>query len=38
VRSKVEAAAAAVDKVVKNGGLSDDAADAIRRQILGIAT
>ncbi len=38
VRSRVEAAAAAVEKVVKKGGLSEDAADAIRRQILGIAT
>lgn len=38
VRSKVEAAAAAVDKVVKTSGLSDEAANAIRRQILGIAT
>ncbi|WP_288843423.1 DUF3486 family protein [uncultured Deefgea sp.] len=36
VRAKVEAAAAAVDQVVKSGGLSDDAANAIRRQILGI--
>lgn len=38
VRARVEAAAAAVDQVVKTGGLSDDAANAIRRQILGIAT
>jgi hypothetical protein len=38
VRARVEAAAAAVDKVVKTGGLSDDAADVIRRQILGIAS
>ncbi|KGS46673.1 hypothetical protein X961_4386 [Burkholderia pseudomallei MSHR5613] len=36
VQARAEAAAAAVDKVVKSGGLSDDAADAIRRQILGI--
>ncbi|KVG24726.1 DUF3486 family protein [Burkholderia ubonensis] len=37
VQARAEAAAAAVDKVIKSGGLSDDAADAIRRQILGIA-
>ncbi|MDF0606642.1 DUF3486 family protein [Neisseriaceae bacterium TC5R-5] len=36
VQARVQAAAAAVDKVVKTGGLSDDAAEAIRRQILGI--
>jgi beta-phosphoglucomutase-like phosphatase (HAD superfamily) len=38
VNNRVEAAAAAVEKVVKKSGLSDDAADAIRRQILGIAS
>jgi beta-phosphoglucomutase-like phosphatase (HAD superfamily) len=38
LQSRVDAAAAAVEKVVKKGGLSDDAADAIRRQILGIAS
>lgn len=36
-KTKTLAAAAEVDKLVKRGGLSDDAADAIRRQILGIA-
>lgn len=37
VKAKVQAAAAEVEKVIKKGGLSDDAADQIRRQILGIA-
>lgn len=38
VQAKVDAAAAAVEKVAKSSGLSDDAADAIRKHILGIAT
>lgn len=37
VRSKAEAAASAIEQVVKKGGLSDEAVDQIRRQILGIA-
>jgi len=37
VQARAQAAAEAVDKVVKTSGLSDDAADLIRRQILGIA-
>ena len=37
VKAKVQAAAAEVEKVIKKGGLSDEAADQIRRQILGIA-
>lgn len=36
VRAKVEAAAAAVDKIQKTGGLSADAAAELRAQILGI--
>ncbi len=38
VRSKAAAVAADVDAVVKKGGLSDAAADDIRRRILGIAS
>lgn len=37
VRIKTEAAAAAVEKITKKGGLSADAANEIRREILGIA-
>ena len=37
VRAKAGAAAAAVAKIGKKGGLSKDLADSIRRQILGIA-
>lgn len=37
VRTKAEAAAAAVEKIVAKGGLSGDAVAAIRREILGIA-
>lgn len=35
-RQALEAAANAVDQTVSEGGLSDDAADMIRRQILGV--
>lgn len=38
VKAKVAAAAEDVAKQAKKGGLSDDAAEAIRKQILGIAT
>lgn len=38
VKEKVQTAAAEVEKVIKRGGLSDEAAEAIRRQILGIAS
>ena len=38
LQAKVDAAAAAVEKVAKSSGLSDDAADAIRKHILGITT
>lgn len=37
VRDRVEKAAKAVDNIVKKGGLSSDAADVIRKEILGIA-
>lgn len=37
VRARVQAAAATVDKLAKSGGLSGDAAEQIRREILGIA-
>jgi len=37
VRSKVRAAADAVAKIGKKGGLTKDAVDSIRREILGIA-
>lgn len=37
VREKTEAAAAAVEKITRKGGLSADAANEIRREILGIA-
>lgn len=37
VRDKAEAAAKAVEKIVKKGGLSADTAAEIRKQILGIA-
>jgi hypothetical protein len=37
VRTKAEAAAAAVDTIARKGGLSADTAAAIRREILGIA-
>lgn len=38
VRTKAEAAAAKVDAIARKGGLSGDTAEAIRREILGIAT
>lgn len=37
VRDRVEKAAQAVDSIVKKGGLSSEAADVIRKEILGIA-
>lgn len=37
VRERTEAAAAAVEKITRKGGLSAESADAIRREILGIA-
>lgn len=37
-RAKAQAAADEVAKTVKKGGLSDDTAEQIRKQILGIAT
>ena len=37
-RAKAQAAADEVAKAVKKGGLSDDTAEQIRKQILGIAT
>ena len=37
-RAKAQAAADEVAKAVKKGGLSDETADQIRKQILGIAT
>lgn len=37
MRNALAAAAREVDSIVKKGGLSDDAADDIRRRILGIA-
>ena len=37
VRAKVEAAAAAVDQIVNNGGLTAEAAATLRAKILGIA-
>lgn len=37
VRDRVEKAAQAVDSIVKKGGLSKEAAAAIKREILGIA-
>lgn len=36
VRQKVEAAAAAAEKIARKGGLSADSVDAIRKSILGI--
>lgn len=38
VKAKVQAAAEDVAKQAKKGGLSDEAAEAIRKQILGIAS
>lgn len=38
IRAKAQAAADEVAKAVKKGGLSDETADQIRKQILGIAT
>lgn len=38
VKSKAEAAAAAVENIVKKGGLSADVVDKIRREILGVAS
>jgi hypothetical protein len=38
VQARAEAAATAVEKVVKKNGLSEAAVDQIRREILGIAT
>lgn len=38
VKAKAQAAADEVAKTVKKGGLSDDTAEQIRKQILGIAT
>ncbi len=37
VRERTEAAAAAVEKITRKGGLSAEAANEIRREILGIA-
>lgn len=37
VRERTEAAAAAVEKITRKGGLSAESAEAIRREILGIA-
>lgn len=37
VKAKAEAAAATVDKLTRQGGLSADTAEQIRREILGIA-
>jgi len=37
VQARTEAAASVIEQVAKKGGLSDDAVDQIRRQILGIA-
>lgn len=37
MKDKIQAAATEVEKLVKRGGLSDDAADEIRSKILGIA-
>lgn len=36
IKAKAQAAAQEVEKLVKKGGLSDDTADRIRQQILGI--
>ena len=36
-RARAEAAAAAVEKIAKKGGLSADSVDQLRREILGIA-
>lgn len=38
VQARVEAAAAAVENIVKKGGLSADSVAAIRREILGVAS
>ena len=38
IREKTEKAAEAVASIVKKGGLSQSAADEIKRQILGIAS
>lgn len=38
VQARAEAAAAAVETIVKKGGLSADSVAAIRREILGVAT
>lgn len=38
VKAKAQAAADEVEKIAKKGGLSDETADEIRRQILGVAT
>lgn len=38
VRAKAEAAATKVEDIARRGGLSADTAEAIRREILGIAT
>ena len=37
VRARAEAAAAAVEKIAKKGGLSAESVDHLRREILGIA-
>ena len=37
VRARTEAAAAAVEKIAKKGGLSAESVDQLRREILGIA-
>ena len=37
VQTRAEAAASAVEKIASKGGLSGDAVDAIRREILGVA-
>ena len=38
VRARAEAAAAAVEKIAKKGGLSAESVDQLRSEILGIAT
>jgi hypothetical protein len=38
IRSKVQAAAAAVEKIAAKGGASKATVDELRREILGIAT
>ncbi|KFK91771.1 phage protein Gp27 family protein, partial [Serratia sp. Ag2] len=38
VREKVESAASAAEKIARKGGLSAEAVQALRREIMGIAT